>query len=66
MERVLGGLYEGKEYQQAMQEAKEEYRRWEFNKMCNRINAKNKGIDIMNARRMKQEVQDLMTRVVTR
>ena len=62
MERVLGGVYEGKEYQQAMQEAKEEYRRWEFNKKCNRINAKNKGIDIMNARRMKKEFQDLVTR----
>jgi len=62
MERVLGGLYEGKEYQQAMQEAKEEYRRWEFNKKNLRIRNKNKGIDIMNARRMKQEFQDLVTR----
>jgi len=62
MERVLGGLYEGKEYQQAMQEAKEEYRRWEFNKKNLRVRNKNKGIDIMNARRMKQEFQDLVTR----
>ena len=62
MERVLGGLYEGREYQQAMQEAKEEYRRWEFNKKNRRIENKNKGIDIMNARRMKQEFQEMVTR----
>jgi broad specificity phosphatase PhoE len=62
MERVLGGVYEGKEYQLAMREAKEEYQRWEFNKKAKRINDKNKGIDIMNARRMKKEFQELMAR----
>ncbi|MCG3769096.1 MAG: hypothetical protein JW384_00215 [Nitrosomonadaceae bacterium] len=62
MERVLGGVYEGREYQQAMREAKEEYQRWEFNKKAKRIDAKNKGIDIMNARRMKKEFQELVSR----
>jgi len=62
MERVLGGLYEGPEYLQALQEAKDEYRRWEFNKKNLRIRNKNKGIDIMNARRMKQEFQEMVTR----
>ena len=62
MGRVLGGLYEGPEYLQALQEAKDEYRRWEFNKKNLRIRNKNKGINIMNARRMKQEFQEMVTR----
>ena len=51
MERTLGGLYEGKEYQLALQEAKDEYTLWEHNKKVARVFSKNIGIDIMNARR---------------
>jgi broad specificity phosphatase PhoE len=32
MDKVLGGIYEGKEYAQAMAEAKEEFQAWERNK----------------------------------
>jgi len=35
-ERILGGLYEGKEYQNAMNEAKAEFEAWERNKRTNR------------------------------
>ena len=51
MERTLGGLYEGKEYNLALQEAKEEYALWIQNKKVARQFSKNIGIDIMNARR---------------
>ncbi len=34
-ERILGGLYEGKEYQNAMNEAKAEFEAWERNKRTN-------------------------------
>ena len=51
MERTLGGLYEGKEYQLALQEAKDEYTLWILKKMVARQFSKNIGIDIMNARR---------------
>ena len=51
MERTLGGLYEGKEYQLALQEAKDEYTLWILKKMAARQFSKNIGIDIMNARR---------------
>lgn len=42
MERMLGGLYEGSEYQQAMAEAREEFLAWEKNKKKNRISDKAK------------------------
>ena len=42
MEKVLGGLYEGKEYQFALQEAREEFLAWERNKKRNRVNTKAK------------------------
>ena len=42
MERMLGGLYEGSEYQQAMAEAREEFLAWEKNKKKNRISDKEK------------------------
>jgi hypothetical protein len=42
MEKVLGGLYEGKEYQLALQEAREEFLAWERNKKRNRVNTKAK------------------------
>lgn len=42
MEKVLGGLYEGKEYQLALQEAREEFLAWERNKKRNRVNTKTK------------------------
>lgn len=42
MEKVLGGLYEGKEYQFAMQEAREEFLAWERNKKRNRVSTKAK------------------------
>ena len=42
MERILGGLYEGSEYQQAMAEAREEFEAWERNKRTNRKVTKDK------------------------
>lgn len=42
MERMLGGLYEGSEYQQAMAEAREEFLAWEKNKKKNRVSDKAK------------------------
>lgn len=42
MEKVLGGLYEGTEYQQAMQEAKMEFQAWERDKKRNRVSTKEK------------------------
>lgn len=42
MERILGGLYEGSEYQQAMAEARAEFVAWEKNKKKNRISDKAK------------------------
>lgn len=42
MERILGGIYEGTEYQQAMAEAREEFLAWEKNKKKNRISDKAK------------------------
>lgn len=42
MERVLGGVYEGKEYQLAMREAKEEFDAWENTKRYNRVTTKEK------------------------
>ena len=42
MEKVLGGMYEGKEYQFALQEAREEFLAWERNKKRNRVNTKAK------------------------
>ena len=42
MEKVLGGLYEGKEYQLALQEAREEFLAWERNKKRNRMKTKAK------------------------
>jgi hypothetical protein len=41
-ERILGGLYEGKEYQNAMNEAKAEFEAWERNKRTNRKITKDK------------------------
>jgi hypothetical protein len=41
-ERMLGGLYEGGEYQQAMLEAREEFVAWEKNKKKNRLSDKAK------------------------
>ncbi len=41
-ERILGGLYEGKEYQNAMNEAKAEFEAWERNKRTNRKVTKDK------------------------
>lgn len=41
-ERTLGGLYEGGEYQKAMQEAREEFLTWERNKKRNRVSTKEK------------------------
>jgi hypothetical protein len=41
-ERMLGGLYEGSEYQQAMAEAREEFVAWEKNKKKNRLSDKAK------------------------
>jgi len=59
MERTLGGLYEGKEYNLALQEAKEEYMLWIQNRKVARQFSKNIGIDIMNARRRtKAETHD--------
>jgi len=59
MERTLGGLYEGKEYNLALQEAKEEYILWIQNRKVARQFSKNIGIDIMNARRRtKAETND--------
>jgi len=59
MERTLGGLYEGKEYNLALQEAKEEYMLWIQNRKVARQFSKNIGIDIMNARRRtKAETND--------
>jgi len=59
MERTLGGLYEGKEYNLALQEAKEEYILWIQNRKVARQFSKNIGIDIMNARRRtKAETHD--------
>lgn len=42
MERILGGLYEGSEYQQAMAEARAEFVAWEKNKKKNRLSDKAK------------------------
>jgi hypothetical protein len=42
MERILGGLYEGGEYQQAMAEAKAEFQAWERDKKRNRVSTKEK------------------------
>jgi hypothetical protein len=42
MEKVLGGLYEGKEYQLALQEARDEFLAWERNKKRNRVSTKAK------------------------
>ena len=42
MEKVLGGLYEGKEYQLALQEARDEFLAWEHNKKRNRVSTKAK------------------------
>ena len=36
-ERVLGALYEGQDYQQAMADAKAEFQAWEKNKKKNRL-----------------------------
>jgi len=59
MERTLGGLYEGKEYNLALREAKEEYILWIQNSKVARQFSKNIGIDIMNARRRtKAETND--------
>lgn len=41
-ERILGGLYEGTEYQQAMAEAKAEFQAWEQNKRRDRKSSKEK------------------------
>lgn len=41
-ERMLGGLYEGSEYQRAMAEAREEFVAWEKNKKKNRLSDKAK------------------------
>ncbi len=41
-ERILGALYEGKEYQQAMAEAKREFQAWERDKKRNRVSTKEK------------------------
>ncbi len=41
-ERMLGGLYEGKEYMIAMEEAKAEFVAWERNKRTNRKVTKDK------------------------
>lgn len=41
-ERMLGGLYEGVEYQNAMNEAKAEFEAWERNKRTNRKTTKDK------------------------
>ena len=41
-ERMLGGLYEGGEYQRAMVEAREEFLTWEKNKKKNRLSDKAK------------------------
>ena len=42
MEKVLGGLYEGKEYQLALQESRDEFLAWERNKKRNRVSTKAK------------------------
>ena len=42
MERVLGGVYEGGEYQLAMREAKEEFDAWENTKRYNRVTTREK------------------------
>lgn len=42
MERVLGGLYEGREYLQAMREAKEDFDAWVNTKRYNRVTTKEK------------------------
>jgi hypothetical protein len=39
---MLGGLYEGGEYQQAMLEAREEFVAWEKNKKKNKLSDKAK------------------------
>lgn len=59
MERTLGGLYEGKEYQLALQEAKDEYTLWILKKMVARQFSKNIGIDIMNTRRQTRAKSDV-------
>ena len=42
MERVLGGVYEGREYLQAMREAQEEFDAWVNTKRYNRVTTKEK------------------------
>jgi hypothetical protein len=42
MEKTLGGIHEGVEYRQAMQEAKEEFQAWERNKRKNNKMTKEK------------------------
>lgn len=40
IERALGGLYEGKEYHRALDEARQEFLQWEQNKRTNRKSTK--------------------------